>query len=57
LKLELIAGAFLDRTHYALNKETPYNRPVQEKPSAKARLIALPRLGGLHHRYVWKDAA
>ncbi|MCJ7524114.1 MAG: integrase core domain-containing protein, partial [Candidatus Aminicenantes bacterium] len=46
-----------DRTHYALAKETPANRLLQEKPSANARLLALPRLGGLHHRYVWKDAA
>lgn len=57
LMQEYIDYYHYDRTHYALNKETPHNRPMQEKPSANASLLALPRLGGLHHRYVWKDAA
>ena len=46
-----------DRTHYALNKETPYNRPIQVKPTATSKIVGIPKLGGLHHRYVWKDAA
>lgn len=37
-----------DRTHLGLGKETPYRR----KPSTNSnRVIAFPRLGGLHHRY------
>ena len=46
-----------DRTHYNLGKETPSGRPVQSRPSDDAEVIALPRLGGLHHRYEWRVAA
>ncbi len=46
-----------DRTHYNLEKETPSGRPIQPKPNSAAKLIALPRVGGLHHRYAWKNAA
>ncbi|MBI4704890.1 MAG: integrase [Deltaproteobacteria bacterium] len=46
-----------DRTHCGLGKQTPVRRAVQGKPSAGAKAIALPRLGGLHHRYEWRDAA
>ena len=45
-----------DRTHLGLDKDTPSERPVQEKPR-KGRVVALPRVGGLHHRYEWKRAA
>jgi transposase InsO family protein len=45
-----------DRTHLSLGKDTPSGRPVQEKPE-NAKIIALPRLGGLHHRYEWREAA
>jgi hypothetical protein len=27
------------------------------RPSADARVVSLPRVGGLHHRYRWRDAA
>jgi len=39
-----------DRTHLGLDKNTPYGRPVQEKPE-NGILVSLPRVGGLHHRY------
>jgi putative transposase len=45
-----------DRTHLGLNKETPLKRAVSKKSSPTARLLELPRLGGLHHRYEWGDA-
>ena len=45
-----------DRTHLGLTKETPAGRSVMVKPE-NGKLIALPRLGGLHHRYEWRDAA
>ncbi len=45
-----------DRTHLALNKDTPLVRPAQESP-ANGKVLALPRLGGLHHRYEWREAA
>ena len=46
-----------DRIHDSLNKDTPNQRPVEQRPSTTASVIAVPRLGGLHHRYAWRDAA
>lgn len=46
-----------DRTHLGLNKETPTDRPVSERPCPDAKLIEIPRVGGLHHRYKWSEAA
>jgi putative transposase len=41
-----------DRTHLALEKGTPAGRAAAKKGSgAGSRVIAMPRLGGLHHRY------
>jgi hypothetical protein len=37
------------RTHLSLEKDTPASRPVQ--PPALGQVIALPQVGGLHHRY------
>jgi hypothetical protein len=36
------------RTHFALNKDAPVSRPVSP-PNAGA-IIAIPQVGGLHHR-------
>jgi putative transposase len=46
-----------DRTHLGLAKDTPIGRPVTPRPSPAAQVVALPRVGGLHHRYEWRDAA
>jgi hypothetical protein len=46
-----------DRIHDSLEKDTPNRRTVEPKPAAKASVISMPRLGGLHHRYVWREAA
>jgi putative transposase len=46
-----------DRTHDSLRKDTPNKRPVVQRPSASATVISMPRLGGLHHRYEWREAA
>ena len=40
-----------DRTHLSLDKDTPSTREVQTRPSQKAKVVSLPRVGGLHHRY------
>lgn len=46
-----------DRTHLALAKDAPKGRPVLKPPGHGARLLGQPRVGGLHHRYVWPSAA
>ena len=46
-----------DRTHLGLAKDTPAGRAVEQRPSPCAKVVALPRCGGLHHRYVWGEAA
>ena len=46
-----------DRTHYNLGKDPPLSRPVLKRESDNDKVIALPRVGGLHHKYVWKKAA
>ena len=45
-----------DRTHLGLDKDTPDDRAVTPRPSSAAKMVALPRVGGLHHRYEWRDA-
>ena len=46
-----------DRTHDSLDKDTPNRRAVEPKPAPKATIISLPRLGGLQHRYTWRQTA
>ena len=46
-----------DRIDDALAKDTPLRREVERKPSRKATVISSARLGGLHHRYGWREAA
>ena len=46
-----------DRIHDSLEKDTPNRRPLAQRPCAKATLVSIPRLGGLHHRYTWREAA
>jgi transposase InsO family protein len=40
-----------DWTHLALEKETPASRAAVENPGVDGRVLSMPRLGGLHHRY------
>jgi len=37
------------RTHLSLDKDAPISRAKQ--PAAMGRIIELPQVGGLHHRY------
>jgi hypothetical protein len=46
-----------DRIHDALKKETPTPRVVERRPSGTAKLVGMPRVGGLDHRYQWQTAA
>ena len=51
LMTEYISYYHEDRTHLALKKETPAGRVTAVNSGAGSRVIAMPRLGGLHHRY------
>ena len=44
------------RVHTQL-RDSPAGRPIQSRPSSGARVVGLPRVGGLHHRYIWQEAA
>jgi hypothetical protein len=46
-----------DRIHDALQKDSPNRRPMETRPSAGAVVMSSARLGGLHHRYRWLEAA
>jgi transposase InsO family protein len=45
-----------ERVHTSIG-DAPVGRPVESRPSEHAKVIGLPRVGGLHHRYRWRDAA
>ena len=40
-----------DRTHLGLDKQTPASRKAATDTTSRAKVISIPRLGGLHHRY------
>jgi transposase InsO family protein len=40
-----------DRTHLGLEKETPAGREPAARIKADCKVVSMPRLGGLHHRY------
>jgi len=40
-----------DRTHLGLAKQSPGNRTPIRGTCAASRVVSMPRLGGLHHRY------
>ena len=46
-----------DRIHDSLEKDTPHHRAIERKPDSSATVISTARLGGLHHRYSWREAA
>jgi putative transposase len=43
-----------DRSHRSLDQDCPFCRPVE--PPDQGDIVALPRLGGLHHRYTRQAA-
>ena len=52
--LRRILRSYLDyyhrsRTHLSLGKDSPEPRSIQ--PEHMGRVVALPQIGGLHHRY------
>lgn len=54
---EYLAYYHEDRTHIGLEKSTPAGRLIEHRLSGKSRIQAAPRVGGLHHRYSWTEAA
>jgi transposase InsO family protein len=40
-----------DRTHLALAKGTPAIREIEKNQGSGCRVVSMPRIGGLHHRY------
>src|SRR5215471_4772037 len=54
---EYLAYYHEDRTHIGLEKTTPARRPIEACPRQERNVLALPRIGGLHHRYTWSQAA
>ncbi len=40
-----------DRTYLALAKGTPAGRQAEENSGESCRIVSMPRLGGLYHRY------
>ena len=45
-----------ERMHTRL-RDSPAGRLAENRPSPDAQVVGLPRVGGLHHRYVWREAA
>ena len=54
---EYLAYHHEDRIHDSLKKDTPNRRPVERRPSTAAEVVSSARLGGLQHRYSWREAA
>jgi len=46
---EYVAHYLRSRTHLALGKDTPITRPI--RPPSAGRIVPMPEVGGLHHRY------
>ncbi len=38
------------RTHLSLDRNSPIPRDIE--PQTKGKVVAIPKVGGLHHRYV-----
>ena len=44
------------RVHTML-QDSPAGRVVELRPSQDAKVAGIPRVGGLHHRYTWREAS
>jgi len=45
-----------ERVHTVI-RDAPEGRAIEARPSPGAKVVGLSRVGGLHHRYVWQEAA
>ena len=46
-----------DRIHDSLDKDTPERRVIEPCGVTGSEVVAIPRIGDLHHRYTWNKAA
>jgi putative transposase len=46
-----------DRIHDSLDKDAPERRAIESCGVTECEAVAIPPLGGLHHRYTWQKAA
>ena len=46
-----------DRCHLSLERDSPLSRKQERKPSEYAKVISMPKIGGIQHRYEWDKAA
>jgi transposase InsO family protein len=45
-----------ERVHTSI-ADSPVGRPVESRPTEQAKVVGFSRVGGLHHRYRWREAA
>jgi hypothetical protein len=45
-----------ERVHTSIG-DAPAGRATEARPPTRSQVAGLPRVGGLHHRYTWRDAA
>ena len=53
---DYVAYYNMERVHTVI-RDAPEGRAIEPRPSPGARVVGLPRVGGLHRRYVWQEAA
>ena len=53
LRREYVDYYNAERVHTSI-ADAPTGRPVESRPSEHAKVIGMPRVGGLHHRYCWR---
>ena len=46
-----------DRCHLSVGMDSPFGRNVQQKPFRSCKVESIPKLGGLQHKYNWKEIA
>jgi len=56
LLCDYVAYYNAERVHTVI-RDAPEGRTIEARPSPDAKVVGLPRIGGLHHRYVWQEAA
>jgi len=53
---EYVSYYNVERVHTRL-RNAPEGRSMEARPCSDAEIMGLPRVGALHHRYVWRQAA